>query len=112
MNRNSPIPFPANARTKVTATGNEERDAACDRDAEVFQLCRETSLALQELRDGIVNVLFETLERVDLDSRRLASLIDVRLGVARVLIRKDVEEIATETLIEMLEKLQLQSRSA
>ena len=84
---------------------------ACVRDAEVFELCRETSQALQELRHGIVNALFETLERIDLDVRRLANLIDERPDVVRALRRKDVEGMTTERLIEILEKPQLKSRS-
>jgi hypothetical protein len=69
------------------------------------ELCRGTTLALQELRHGIANVLLDTLERTDLDAWALVRIWDERLSVVKNVMSGDTDGLTTETIIEMLEKL-------
>ena len=113
MHRRSPsrpLPFPPSSGMKATPASAPER-LVCARDEEIFELCQETLGALQELRHGIEFALYDKLESIDLDVRRLANLIDEDLSVAHALIEKEVDELSTERLIEILEKLQLKTRS-
>jgi hypothetical protein len=101
----SPIPFPVSSRAKGILEGNDNKVEARVQDKEIFELCRETLGALQELRHGIQFALFDMLEKLDLDARVLANLIEARPGATKTLLRKDTERLATERLIEILEKL-------
>jgi hypothetical protein len=109
LHDNSPInvlQFLKTSRMEKASTAIGSGVATHMRSEEVFELCRETLLALQELRHGIEHVLFDNLDRRCLNARTLANLIEVSPGVARALTRRNTERIATEKLIEILENIQ------
>ena len=68
------------------------------------ELCRETTHALQELLHGIANVLLDILEQMDLDAGTLWQLLDDHASVSS-LMDGDTGGLATETMVEFLEKL-------
>jgi hypothetical protein len=94
-----PIPFPASGRIKATPVTEDDRAVARAHDAEIHELCRDTTLALQELRHGIVNVLIDTIEKMDMDRWTLAQLLDERPSVVRELMEGDTDGLTSETLI-------------
>jgi hypothetical protein len=49
----------------------EDKAAAQVHSATIYELCRDTAMALQELRHGIANVLLDTLEKMPLDINTL-----------------------------------------
>jgi hypothetical protein len=105
ISTSGPIPFPANSRDQTTPVTEEDRVVAREHDSEIHELCRETTLALQELRHGIANVLLDTLEKMDLDVWTLVQLLDERPGIVRQLIDGDTDGLTTEMMIQYLEKL-------
>jgi hypothetical protein len=110
MQDNSPInvlQFPKTLRIEKSSAAIGSGVATHMQGEEVFALCSESLLALQELRHGIEHVLFDTLDRRGLNTRTLANLIEISPGVSRALTRRDTERIATEKLIEILENIQL-----
>jgi hypothetical protein len=99
-----PIPFPSVCHSELTPT-NKQDNAACSHSAEIQQRCRDTSMALQELRHGIANALFETLSKRNFDWDVLVQLLDERPTVVQQLLQGDTQDQTTEKLIEYLEKL-------
>jgi uncharacterized protein YbjT (DUF2867 family) len=100
-----PIPFPPSSRSKVSPVTEEDRAIAREHDAEIYELCRDTTLALQELRHRVAHVLLDTLEKMDLDVWTLVQLLDERPSVVRDLMDGETDDLTTETMIEYLEKL-------
>jgi hypothetical protein len=100
-----PIPFPLSSRHKVTALIEPDRVIACEHDDEVHELCRDTNLALQELRNGIANVLLDTIEKMDLDLWTLVQVLDERPSVVQDLMDGEFDDLTTGLMIEYLEKL-------
>ena len=99
------IPFPSSSRIKATPVTEADRAIARDHDTEIHELCRDTTLALQELNHGIAKVLLDTLEKMDLDVETLVRLLDERPSVVRVLVAGDTDGLTTATMIEFLERL-------
>jgi hypothetical protein len=104
-----PIPFPKSSRGEGTAATEADRAIAREHDAEIHELCRDTTLALQELNHGIAKVLLDTLEKMDLDAWTLVNLLDERPSVVRLLMDGDTDGLATATMIEYLEMLRERS---
>lgn len=104
-----PLSFPTSRDRKVLAIRSEEQSMLPE-DAEIFELCHETLGALQELRHGIQFALYDKLESVNLDVEKLANLIEEDPDTACALIEKEVDELSTERLIDILERLQLRTR--
>src|SRR5437764_14172813 len=67
------IPFPKKSRYRVAIAPK-----ALTHTVEIHELCRDTSLALQELRHGALNVLLSTLETLDMDTMTLVQILDER----------------------------------
>jgi hypothetical protein len=105
ISTSGPIPFPANSRDKTAPVTEEDRAVAREHDVEINELCRGTTLALQELRHGIANVLLDTLEKMDLDVWTLVQLLDERPGIVRQLIDGDTDGLTIEMMIQYLEIL-------
>jgi hypothetical protein len=103
-----PIPFPTSNRVKTTPPTEADLSAARTHDIEIYELCRETSLALQELRHGVAHVLHDTIEKMSLDTWTLAQILDERPSVVRDLIEGETDDLTTETMIKYLEKLRPQ----
>jgi hypothetical protein len=101
----APIPFPSSSLIKVTPVTEADRAIAREHDSEIHELCRDTKLALQELRQGIANLLLDTLEKMDLDTWTLVHLLDERPSVVGDLMAGETEGLTTDAMIEMLEKL-------
>jgi hypothetical protein len=101
----SPIPFPESSLIKAARVTEEDRTIAREHDAEIRELCRDTTLALQELHHGIANVFRDTLEKMDLDVWTLVQLLDERPSVAQDLMDGDFDNLTTEMMLEHLEKL-------
>jgi hypothetical protein len=101
----APIPFPSSSRIKATPVTEADRAIAREHDSEIHELCRDTKLALQELRQGIANLLFDTLEKMDLDTWTIVHLLDERPSVVGDLMTGETESLTTDAMIEILEKL-------
>jgi hypothetical protein len=101
----SPIPFPESSLIKAARVTEKDRAIAREHDAEIHELCRDTTLALLELHHGIANVFRDTLEKMDLDVWTLVQLLDERPSVVRDLMDGETDDLTTETMIEYLEKL-------
>jgi hypothetical protein len=101
----SPIPFPKSSLIKDAPVTEKDRAVAREHDAEIHELCRDTTLALQELRHGIANVFRDTLEKMDLDVWSLGHHLDERPSVAQDLMDVGFHNLTTEMMIEHLEKL-------
>lgn len=99
-----PIPFPKNGRGGVTAVAKTKEVAVADA-GEIHVLCRETSLALQELRHGVLNVLSSTLEILDMDTMTLVQVLDESPSIVRKLMKGDRDDITTEKVLRYLEAL-------
>jgi len=102
--------FPSVTRASAASATREDKTIAREHDAEIHQLCRDTTLALQELKHGIAKVLLETLEKMDLDLWTLVRLLDERPSVVCVLMDGDTDGLSTETMIEYLERLRERSK--
>lgn len=68
-------------------------------------LCRDTSLALQELRHGVLNVLSSTLEILNMDTMTLVQILDERPSIVRELMERNHDDITTEMILRYLEAL-------
>jgi hypothetical protein len=100
-----PIPFPKYGLGGVAAGAKTRKVAVADAD-EIHVLCRDTALALQELRHGILNVLLSYLETLDLDTITLVQVLDERpSSIVRALVNGDLDEITTDTLLRWVEAL-------
>jgi hypothetical protein len=99
------IPFPANSLDKTTPVTDEDRAVAREHDAELREICQDTSRALQEIRQWTGNLLLDTLAKLDLDLLTLVQVLDERPSVVRDLMDGDFENVTTEKIIENLEKL-------
>src|SRR5258708_617354 len=99
------IPFPSSSRIKATPVTEADRAIARDHDSEIHELCRDTTLALQELIHVIATVLLDTLWKMDLDVETVVRLLDERPSVVRVLLAGDTDRLTTATMIEYLERL-------
>jgi hypothetical protein len=100
-----PIQFPKSSRATDSPPTDEDRIIARQHDAEIHELCRDTTLALQELHHGIANILRDTIEKMDLDVWTLVQILDERPSVVRDLLDGEFCNLATATMIEYLEKL-------
>jgi hypothetical protein len=108
MSNSSPrgvLSFPSAARASDASATQEDKDVANAHYVRIHELCRDTTLALQELDHGIANVLLDTLEKLDLDAWTLAHIWDERFSVVRNVISGEIDGLTTATMIEMLEKL-------
>jgi hypothetical protein len=99
-----PIPFPKYGLGGVAAGAKTTKVAVADAD-EIHVLCRDTALALQELRHGVLNVLLSSLETLDLDTITLVQVLDARPSIVRALVKGDLDEITTDTLLRWVEAL-------
>jgi hypothetical protein len=99
-----PIPFPKKGRGGVTTVAKTKKVAVADA-VEIHVLCRDTSLALQELRHGLLNVLSSILEVFEMDPMTLVQVLDERPSIVRELVNGDHEEITTEMILLYLEIL-------
>jgi hypothetical protein len=97
-----PIPFPR--RDGIPSTFADEADVLA-RAAEIHELCRDISSALQEIRHAVLNTLYEILERLDLDAAAPVQVLDERPSVVRELLERVAETIPTETILHHLEAL-------
>jgi hypothetical protein len=97
--------FPSVAGASAASATQEDKAIVREHDAEIHQLCRDTTLALQELRHGVAKVLLDTLEKMDLDVETLVRLLDERPSVVRVLMDGDTDGLTTAIMIEYLERL-------
>jgi hypothetical protein len=87
-NNNSPrVPllFPKVGKANAAPVTEEDKAAARVHSATIYELCRDTAMALQELRNGIANVLLDNLEKMSLDINTLVYLLDEPPSVVRVL---------------------------
>jgi hypothetical protein len=100
----APIPFPKPSREEVRSAAEADK-ADCERAAEILEFCRQTRMALQELRHGTANLLLDTLAQVDLDHRTLVHLLDERPSVVRVLMDGETEGVPMERMVDYLERL-------
>jgi hypothetical protein len=100
----SPIPFPSSSGADVRPTREADK-AACERAAEILEFCRQTRMALQELRHGTANLLLDTLAQMDLDLRTLVHLLDERPSVVQDLTAGETDSLTTEKMVEYLERL-------
>jgi hypothetical protein len=101
----APIPFPSSSRIKATPVTEADRAIAREHDTEIHELCRDTKLALQELRQGTANLLRDTLEKLDLDAWMLIQILDERPSVVQDLIAGETDSLTTEKMVEYLERL-------
>jgi hypothetical protein len=102
-----PLVFPSLSTTAASESKDKSRAKALaeKRDAEIREICEATSGALQELRHGVIYVLFDTLEMIDLGARALADRIDEPVRLVREIRQRKTDRLTTERLIEILEKL-------
>jgi hypothetical protein len=100
----TPIPFPQNRRNELTPASEADK-ADYERAAEILEFCRETRMALQELRHGTANLLLDTLEQMDVDLRTLVHLLDERPSVVRVLMDGETTGLPMERMVDYLERL-------
>ena len=96
---------PTTSPTKLST--EKDNESAHARDIRLTEICKETSGALQELRHGIIYALSDTLDELDLDTMTLAEILDERPSVVRDLRAGEMDETATERLIDYLERLHL-----
>jgi hypothetical protein len=99
------IAFPSRCQIELTPTANERDEVAYNHSSKIRQRCQDTPLALQDLRHGIANALSDTLAKRNLDWYVLVQLLDERPTVVQQLMRGEIDELTTETLIVYLEKL-------
>jgi hypothetical protein len=104
---NTPTPVVVTFPHNKVDTPPTEADLAAARahGVEIHELCRDTRQALQELRHGIINVLFDKLEKMGSDGWTLVQLLDERPSVVRDLMDGDTEGLTTETMIDYVERL-------
>jgi hypothetical protein len=100
----APIPFPQSRQSDLTPAREADK-AACERAAETLEFCRQTRMALQELRHGTANLLLDTLAQMDLDLRTLVHLLDERPSVVRILMDGEAAGLPMERMIDYLERL-------
>jgi hypothetical protein len=82
-----------------------DREVLTEETIRIHEIISGTSMALRELRTGVLNLLFDLLERLDLDTWTLSEVLDVSPSQARELIAKECDELTTETILEYLERL-------
>jgi hypothetical protein len=105
MSTSCAIPFPKSSRGEVLPPTDEDKSIAREHDAQLREICRDTSRALQEIRQWTGNLLLDTLAKLDLDLLTLVQVLDERPSVVRDLMDGDFENVTTEKIIENLEKL-------
>jgi hypothetical protein len=81
----------------------KDQAVASEHDTEIHELCKGTTLALQELRHGIASVLLDTLQKMEFDVRTLVHLLDECPGQVRKLLNGDTDGLTTEMMIQYLE---------
>ena len=96
------ILFPKKSRYRVPIARK-----ALTHTVEIHELCRDTSLALQELRHGAFSVLLSTLETLGMDTMTLVQVLDERPSIVRELMEGGHDEISTEMILHYLEVLRL-----
>jgi hypothetical protein len=107
-NNNSPrgpLLFPITGKANAASVIQKDKAATQAHFALIPELCRDTAMALQELRHGIANVLLDTLEKMSLDTNTLVYLLDEPPSVVRGLMDGDTTGLTTATMIEYLERL-------
>ena len=102
-----PLIFPSATKTPLNTSRDKARAKARaeKQDAKIHEVCEGTSGALQELRHGVIYVLFDTLEMINLSTKTLAARIAEPIRVVRALKQREANQLTTERLIEILEKL-------
>jgi hypothetical protein len=105
ISTSGPIPFPKSSLGEVSPPTDEDRAIAREHDAQLREICQDTSRALQEIRQWTGNVLLDTLTKLDLDLMTLVQVLDERPSVVRDLMDGDFDNLTTEKIIENLEKL-------
>jgi hypothetical protein len=101
------IPFPARCQSRPRPATNEGGTATRvqEKQAKIQDASEDTSGALQELRHGVIYVLFDTLEMINMDAKTLSVRIDEPIRVVGQLKQREADRLTTERLIEILEKL-------
>jgi len=94
---------PSISKNLVHATSRTEKQVV-----KIQEVCEGTSDALQELRHGIIYLLFETLDMIDLNTNTLAIRIEESIHIVKDLKQRETDRLTTERLIEILEKLRPQ----
>jgi hypothetical protein len=105
---NSPrglLSFPLAAKPNAAAATDEDKATTQAHFAKIHELCRDTAMALQELRHGVANVLLQTVEQISLDIWTLVYLLDEPPSAVRVLMAGDTEGLTIETMIDYLGRL-------
>jgi len=107
-----PAPTPiADARARERLYQQQRKaspaDHACAtaRDIEVLELCSSTRGALQELRHGIIYALYDILDKLGLDIRSMMVIVQQPGSVCEAIVARDLDELTTETLIDIVERL-------
>jgi hypothetical protein len=97
--------FPSVARASAASATEEDKAIAHAHHAQIYELCRDTTLALQELNHGIAKVLLDTLDKMDLDLWTLVRLLGERPSVVHVLMDGDTAGLPMERMVDYLERL-------
>jgi hypothetical protein len=102
-----PLVFPSSNKTTPSISRDKARAKARaeKQDANIHEVCEGTSGALQELRHGVIYILFDTLEMIDLNAQTLAIRIAEPIRVVRAIKQRETDRLTTERLIDILEKL-------
>jgi hypothetical protein len=102
-----PLEFPSPDKTTPSMPTPKARAKARaeEQDAAIHEICEGTSGALQELRHGVIYVLFDTLEMINLNTKTLAVRIDEPIRLVREVKQRETDRLTTERLIDILEKL-------
>jgi hypothetical protein len=108
----SSIPFPTTRRVKAITRSDADLALARERDADIYELCRETTMALQELRHWIDFTLREVIEKLDADPSTLAQMLDECPSVVEDIVNGEFDGLTTESMIEYLEKLRHRTSTA
>ena len=83
----------------------KDREVLTEETIRIHEIVSGTSMALSELRTGALNLLFDVLERLNLDTWTLCQVLDVSPSKARELMAKECGELTTETILKSLERL-------
>jgi hypothetical protein len=108
----SPISFPTIRRVKAVTRSDADLALARERDADIYELCRETTVALKELRQGIDFALREVIEKLDADPSTLAQMLDECPSIVEDIVNGEFDGLTTESMIEYLEKLRTMTSTA
>ena len=104
------LAFPPAGKASATAATGEDRAIVREHLADIHAICKDTSMALQELHHGVADCLLDLLDKLQIDTWTLVQLLDERPSVVRDLMSGETGELGTEKLIEFLQKLRSQLR--